>query len=439
MDWTGLGGRNAAATGKEAGQKFQEEAYRLCQLEPLQNTCCALSVIRSIPESRPRGMMAVDGRPLLDSSVGTSFEQRCSTQERGRSNVGLSPGDSLRKEVEVQSGPFGSQGVLLEASSSMARPRFKPLEKVTSAPALPAEMKRRIIQEVGRLPPDAFRIPPKALNALLSLSLVSKAFHAWTEPVLYRHVTVTYSDEDQLVALNNSLYNGAFRPPKKPLGFYVQSLLMMHSVAEMTPTDAALAELRSIMIWIAPYVQHILMAGGVRNGMCEVLETMPELHTLGYGISSATVQFPRLPQVKRLLLTLWGGFDGDAVTAAAATTMVEEIVLCIHERSVLILPGLVRGLLLNCSRLRRIVLIPGQGSLWLPMAVVPGTMATVPQVMQALLGDDPVVMKEFEGRIQVVRPPKSVMTHLFWSLNAIWSGAVWTLETTPVEKWIHER
>ncbi|KAG8890806.1 hypothetical protein FRB98_004851 [Tulasnella sp. 332] len=316
--------------------------------------------------------------------------------------------------------------------------RFEPLERITRAPALPAEMKQRVIQEVGRLPPDAFRISPKALNTLLSLSRVSKAFHAWTEPVLYRHVTVTYSDDDQLSALSETLYKGAFRPPRKPLGFYVRSLLMMHAVTDLTPSDAALASLKSIMTWIAPYVQQVLLAGGVRNGMCEILETMSGLRTLGYGISSATLRFPRIPQVKRLVLTLWGGFDGDRVTEAVASTMAEEIVLVVHERSVMILPAFLRGLLLNCSHLRRIVLVPGQGSIWINEPPVAGVMTTVPQVMNTLLQDDPL-MKDFEGLIQVVRPPKTVMTHLFWSLNIIWSGTVWTFETTPVERWVMEK
>ncbi|KAG8865795.1 hypothetical protein FRB97_004425, partial [Tulasnella sp. 331] len=64
------------------------------------------------------------------------------------------------------------------------------------------------------------------------------------------------------------------------------------------------------------------------------------------------------PPIKRLVLSLSGGSELDHVAEAVAFTPVEEIALLLLDRSVPILPRLLRALLVNCTHLRRIILAP---------------------------------------------------------------------------------
>ncbi|KAG8873936.1 hypothetical protein FRB97_006342 [Tulasnella sp. 331] len=336
--------------------------------------------------------------------------------------------------------------MLIDTKSSSvsppARSTIKLLEKTPRLPTIPVELQQRIIEEVGQLPPDAFRFPAKTLHTLVSLSQVSTAFHSYTEPVLYRHVTITDTNVAQLAALDDTLYNGAFRPPQRPLASHIESFLMMPLLLapDQTPHNvaAAQASLRSIIMWIAPYVRHIILCGNTIGieGMCEILESMPALRTLGYRIDKGIAQFPRAPLVKRLILTVSGGFEKDDVVAAVALTSVEEIVLCLLDQSAdTPLARLLRDLLLNCEHLRRIVLVPRTRYIW--KSRTPGGLAKVPRFLCDLV--DKPLTNDFEGIIRAVRVPATVLRVVPWSFNMVWNGACWTLETIPLEQWVRRR
>ncbi|KAG8843472.1 hypothetical protein FRB96_004020 [Tulasnella sp. 330] len=369
--------------------------------------------------------------------------QPCSTRGRDQLNAELHNRDYNRKGAMSQKSSPDISSMPPQASRPIplsACPNVEPLQAVTRAPVFPAQLHQQIIQEVGRLPADAFRFSSMTLRTLLSLSQVSKAIHSYTEPVLYRHVTVTQTNVLQLSALSDTLYNGAFRPPQGPLASHVESFLIMLPLMgpEQTPHDAAAAHtsLRSIMLWIAPYVQRVLSSNGTmrfKEEMREILERMPALRTLGYGIGQGATRFPMAIRVRRLILSLSDIFETDHLVKAVASTAVEEIVvfLFLYHQSVSVLPVLVRGLVMNCKCLRRIVLISASERIWFSKTPVG---ATAPQVLLRLFRGDPS-MKNFEGMVQAARVPVGVTDFIHWSFNAVWSGAVWELETIPVDKW----
>ncbi|KAG8924607.1 hypothetical protein FRC02_010333 [Tulasnella sp. 418] len=238
-----------------------------------------------------------------------------------------------------------------------------------STPRLPFELRIRIIEEVGTPAvryPQTFDLPRYCFRTLLNLSLVSKAFHQWTEPLLYRHISVGLVN---IVGLYNTLYEKAHRPPFPPLSRSVESLRIVKPAWDTLPADYDRKDLNDHLEYVLSHVmgnlKRLYLGVPLSSRMRDIIEAMPNLQTLA--LTSGTMRrtflalnpYPVLPKsVQNYLLHVEAPESITDIIGAVAGSNIQTIVFPFPSFSRASIVELIRGLIRHCGMLESIMIIP---------------------------------------------------------------------------------